>query len=250
MGQGKWHRNSLPENKISCPSLSSPVKPGAEACKSFNQAEISGFAEAEWHPRAVVGMSSFLAYLLPDPEHSTAARTILVLGYAVAALCWLRSYRRARQESADSFGRWWLLGAVLLFLLAINKLFNLKVQFEAGIRALARAENWYDQRQPVQFVVAVLLPSVLAVLTGAFLATKARIFVRRHPLALAGWVLLLLYLALRQAQECKPALRWLSAMRYYDWRMALEVAGLLVVILAAFISHPPQPPRRSPPPAR
>lgn len=134
-----------------------------------------------------------------------------------------------------------MLGAVLLFLLATNKLFNLRVQCEAGIRALAKAENWYDRRQPVQFVVAVVLPSVLALFTGAFLATKARGFVRRHPLALAGWVLLLLYLALRQTQEWKPVLPWLSAIRDDDWRLALEVAGMLLVILAALIAHPQRP---------
>jgi hypothetical protein len=187
-------------------------------------------------------MSSWLAYLLPDPEHSMAARSLLALGYVVAALCWLRSSRRARPGSADPFSRWWLLGAVLLFLLAINKWFNLRVQLEAGIRALATADNWYDRRQPMQFVVAIVLPSVLAVLTGVFLATKGRIFLRRHPLALAGWVLLLLYLVLRQTQEWKPALRWLSAMKYHDWRLALEAAGMLLVVLAALIAHPPLPP--------
>jgi len=36
---------------------------------------LSGFARAEWHPRVVAGMSSLLAYLLPNPEHSTAARS-------------------------------------------------------------------------------------------------------------------------------------------------------------------------------
>ena len=207
---------------------------------------MSGFAGAEGHPRAVAGISSWLAYLLPDPEHSTAARSILVLGYVVAALCWLRSYRRARLGSTDPFSRWWLLGAVLLFLLATNKLFNLRVQCEAAIRALAKTENWYDRRQPMQFVVAVVLPCVLAVLTATFLATKARMFIRRHPLALAGWVLLLLYLALRQTQEWKPVLPWLSAIRYYDWRLALEVAGMLLVVLTALIAHPPLASRRSP----
>ena len=127
-------------------------------------------------------MSSLLAFLLPDPEHSTAAGSILVLGYLLAALCWLLAYRRARLGPAESFSNWWLLGAFLLLLLAVNKAFNLRVQFEAGIRSLAKAENWYDRRQPVQFVFAVVLPLVLAVLTGAFLATKGRHFLRSHPL--------------------------------------------------------------------
>ena len=189
-----------------------------------------------------------LAYLLPDPEHSAAACSLLVLGYVVAALCWLRSYRRARMDAPDSFVRSWRLGAVLLFLLALNKLFNLRLQFEDGIRALAKAEGWYDRRQPMQFVVAVVLPSVLALLTGAFLATKARSFVQQHPLALAGWVLLLLYLALRQTQEWKPVLPWLSAIRYYDWRLALEVAGMLLVVLAALRAYPDNPSTSALPP--
>ena len=188
-----------------------------------------------------------MALLLPDPEHSTAAGSILVSGYLAAALCWLFAYRRARLGSGQSFSNWWLLGALLLFLLALNKAFNLRSEFEAGIRALAKAENWYDRRQPVQFALAIVLPFVLALLTGAFLATKGRSFVRCHPLALAGWVLLLLYLSLRQTQEWKPVLPWLSSIRYYDWRSALEAAGMLMVVLAALIAHPSSPSRPPPP---
>jgi len=195
-------------------------------------------------------MITQLAYLLPDPEHSPAARSLLVLGYALAALCWLRACRRARAGSAESLSSWWLLGAVLLFLLAINKLFNLRVQFEAAIRALANAEHWYDRRQPVQFVVAIILPSVLLFLTAAFLAIKGRVFIRRHPTALAGWSLLLLYLALRQTQEWKPVLPWLSAIRYHDWRLALEVAGILLVAMAALVARPAHPSRPPEPDSR
>ena len=52
-------------------------------------------------------------------------------------------------------------------------------------------------------------------------------------------MLLLLYLVLRQAQEWKPAFRWLSSIRYQDWRLALEAAGLLLVVLAAVLARPP-----------
>ena len=188
-------------------------------------------------------MSSVLAFVLPDPEHSVAVQSLLALGYVVAAFCWLRASRRA----AGSSSNWWLLGAILLFLLAANKQFNLRGLIEAGIRALAKSEHWYDRRQPVQFALAIMLPSGLALLTGAFLAIRGRVFIRQHPLALAGWLLLLLYLALRQTQEWKPALRWLSAIRYYDWRLALEVAGLLLVISAPLLpnsSLPAKPPPR------
>jgi len=189
-----------------------------------------------------------VAYLLPDPEHSTGTRELLVLGYIVAAFCWLRTGWRARREAAGSSSGWWWLGATLLFLLAINKQFNLRGQFEAGIRALAKAGQWYDHRRPMQFVVAIVLPSVLALVTAAFLAVKGRTFMCRNPLALGGWLLLLHYLALRQSQEWKPVLPWLAAMRYYDWRLALEVAGMGLVALAASLAHPPPPPCRLEPP--
>ena len=206
---------------------------------SSQAAEMPGIAEAAWHFRAVAGVSSFLAYWLPDPEHTAAAKGLLVLGYFVAAVCWLRASRRARLTSAGSFSRWWLLGAVLLFLLAVNKQLNLRGEFEAGFRALAKAGHWYDGRQPMQFAVAVVLPVVLALFAGAFMVTKGRVFLRSHPLALLGWLVLLLYLALRQTQEWKPVLRWLSAIRYYDWRLALEAAGILLVVLAAILARPP-----------
>ena len=185
-----------------------------------------------------------LGYLLPDPEHSIVARLLLVAGYFAAGLCWLRARRRAR-ASADVFSGWWLLGSVLLFLLMANKLFNLRVQAEAAVRALAKAGNWYDRRQSAQFVLAMVVPVVLGLGTAIFMATKTRKFFRRHPIALAGWSLLLLYLALRQTQEWKPVLPWLERIRYYDWRLALETLGILLVVVAAVREGSSAPPSSS-----
>jgi len=167
------------------------------------------------------------------------ARSLLALGYVAAALCWLRASQQARLAPADAFARWWLLGAAVLLLLAVNKQFNLRAHFETGFRALMNAGSWYDHRQPMQFFLALVLPVVLAVSAGVFLAPRARVFVRGHPLALVGWLLLLLYQVLRQAQEWKPMLHWLDSLRYHDWRLALELAGMLLVALAAPIARAP-----------
>ena len=178
--------------------------------------------------------ATILRFALPDPEHSTIARAFLVLAYTTAAWLWWRAAARTKTV-ADSF--FWRLGAVLLFLLAMNKLLNLRLRFEAGIRAIAKAGHWYDQRQPVQFVLAIALPLVLAAITAIFAATKGKEFLRRHPSALAGWIFLLLYLALRQSQEWKPALARLEAIYYLDWRIVLEVAGIALVILSALMNR-------------
>jgi hypothetical protein len=91
----------------------------------------------------------------------------------------------------------------------------------------------------MQFVVAVVLPGLAAVFVGIVLATRGKDFVRSHRIALLGWMLLLLYLVLRQSQEWKGALPWLEAVHYHDWRLALEVAGIALVMCAAVIERPP-----------
>jgi nitrogen fixation/metabolism regulation signal transduction histidine kinase len=181
----------------------------------------------------VSAAASFLLYALPDPEHSIAARALLVIGYVAAAWLWWRVGRQNR-TSEDFF--WWQIGATLLFLLAVNKMFNLRLLSEAGIRAIAKAGHWYERRQPVQFIVAIILPLVMAILTTVFVVTKGKSFFKRHRLALSGWVLLLSYLALRQSQEWKPALAWLQKLHYTDWRLALEAGGIALVLLSSLLS--------------
>jgi hypothetical protein len=190
----------------------------------------------------VAGLNLPLAYLLPDPEHSVPAVVVLAAGYLVAAALWLRACRRAGRASQTSFAFWWLLGAILLFALALNKVIDFRRVIELSLRALGQAQGWYEKRRPAQFVLAVCLPAVLAVLTTIYLATKGRAFLKANRLALAGWVLLLLYLVLRQSQEWKPALPLLEAMHYHDWRLALEAGGIVLVMLAPLVVKADVPP--------
>ena len=190
----------------------------------------------------MAGMNISVAYLLPDPEHSVPAEVLLVIGYLVAAALWLRASRRAGRESQTSFAFWWLLGAILLFALALNKTIDFRRVIELTLRTLGQAQGWYEKRRPAQFALAVLLPAVLAVLTTIYLATKGRAFLRSNPLALAGWLCLLLYLVLRQSQEWKPALPVLQAIHYHDWRLALEAGGILLVVLAPLTAKADSPP--------
>jgi hypothetical protein len=183
-------------------------------------------------PRVNSAMMIFLA--LPDPEHSTLARFVLTAAYLISAWLWWRAGTRTL-TIADSF--LWRLGAMLLFLLAMNKLFNLRLVFEAGMRAIAKSGNWYDRRQPVQFVVAIVLPLLVAAVVVIFTLTKGKTFLWRRPTALAGWIFLLLYLALRQSQEWKPALAVLEAFHYRDWRIGLEIVGIGLLIGSALMSR-------------
>jgi hypothetical protein len=175
----------------------------------------------------VSGARLVFEYVLPDPEHNAVVQVFLVAGYLAAASLWRRAGQKTKL-AADSFR--WRLGAVLLFLLALNKTFKLRLVAESALRAVAKSGDWYDRRQPVQFAVAILLPSVCAVLTAIFLGLKGRTFLRRHRPALAGWIMLLLYLSIRQSQEWKPILPWLQTVGYYNWRLALEAGGIALVL--------------------
>ena len=176
----------------------------------------------------------FLLVALPDPEHSTLARLVLTSAYLIAAWLWWRAGTKTATYG-DSY-LWWL-GATLLFLLAVNKLFNLRPVFAAGMRMIAKSGNWYDSRQTVQFVVAIVLPLLLAAIVVIFTLTKGRVFLGSHPASLAGWIFVLLYLALRQSQEWKPALAWLEAIHYRDWRLGLEALGIGLLIGSAIMSR-------------
>jgi hypothetical protein len=171
---------------------------------------------------------------LPDPEHSILARLVLTSAYLITAWLWWRGGTNTA-TIADSY--LWRLGATLLFLLAMNKLFNLRLLSEAGIRTIAKAGNWYDSRQPVQFAFAIVLPLLLAAVVVIFTLTKGKVFLRNRPAALAGWIFLLLYLALRQSQEWKRALAWLDAIHYRDWRIILEIVGIALLIGSAIGSR-------------
>jgi hypothetical protein len=181
-----------------------------------------------------VNSATLLLMALPDPEHSTLARLILTSAYVIAAWLWWRSGKN-NATYGDSY--LWRLGSTLLFLLAVNKLFNLRPVFAAGIRTIAKNGNWYDSRQPVQFVVAIVLPLLLAAIVVIFTLTKGKVFLGSRPAALAGWILLLLYLAMRQSQEWKPALAWLEAIHYRDWRIVMEVMGIVLLIGSAVRSR-------------
>ena len=130
-----------------------------------------------------------IAFSLPDPEHSPLTRYVLVTGYLTAALCWFKAGLRARGSHNKSSRRWWMMGALLFFSLATNKACDWRSQCEMYIRMIANAGGWYEQREPVQFFFAIILPIAAGLFILALLWIKARPFVRNHPFAFSRLVL-------------------------------------------------------------
>ena len=92
----------------------------------------------------------------------------------------------------------WLVLAVILLALALNKQLDLQSALTATGRCLAKAEGWYARRRPVQvaFIVFVIATGLLV---AAILFRTMRRDLREVWLALIGIVFLLAFIAIRAA---------------------------------------------------
>jgi hypothetical protein len=107
-------------------------------------------------------------------------------------------------------------------------------------RSLAKARKnpsaiWLLVALPVERNSTLGFPSMAPSLSRRF--TKSfQLFDAWHR-AIGPSCLAPLYLSffLRQSQEWKPALAWLEAIYYLDWRIALEIAGIALVIFSTLM---------------
>lgn len=131
-----------------------------------------------------------------DPSWQGWATVLLYLAAMVLAL----QARRAAFPAATR-GReraFWMLAALILGALAVNKQLDLQSALTALGRCMAQAQGWYGQRRPVQ--VAFLVG--LAVLAVVFLATLLRLMRgswSRSALPVAGLVFVCTFVLMRAA---------------------------------------------------
>ena len=86
--------------------------------------------------------------------HDPSSAWLVVLAYAVgAALCLVAA--RAACERRDRY--FWILAAVILLLLGINKQLDLQSYLTPIGRDLARAQGWYEWRRQAEIAFLLLL---------------------------------------------------------------------------------------------
>ncbi|QCO55381.1 isopropylmalate isomerase [Pseudorhodobacter turbinis] len=92
----------------------------------------------------------------------------------------------------------WLILAVILFALTVNKQLDLQSALTAIGRCVAKAQGWYAERRPFQikFIIFIVLTSFLI---AAFLIWTMRRELAHIWLALLGLVFLLAFVAIRAA---------------------------------------------------
>ncbi len=128
---------------------------------------------------------------------------LIVLGYfAAAALC-LRAWKYERRIMSSRWTaprepRFWLLLAVVMFLLGINKQLDLQSLLTDVGRKLARSQGWYEERARVQKAfIAGLAGLGLAIMAAA--AWWLRRCWHRYAVPIGGIAFLFCFILLRAA---------------------------------------------------
>ena len=159
---------------------------------------------------------------------------LAVVGYLVGAgLCWWR------RSSADNERErlFWLVAALAMLALGINKQLDLQTALTAMLQARARENDWFEQRREIQqmFVIAVGIG-------GGALCTGLAWLVRglRRPVlaALLGLCLLVIFIAVRTASFHHVDVVMRTPLFGLKLHTVLELAGIVIVVMAAAIKPP------------
>jgi len=185
----------------------------------------------------------------PGIGDPTAMGWITVAAYLVSAACCLRA--AWREPSADGTRRdrpslLWLVLAILLVMLGINKQLDLQSLLTEIGRDVFRSRGLYDQRHDFQVGFIVVVASVSAALLTAFLWAARRTMQARWP-ALVGMTLILAFVVIRAASFHHVDVFLAARLGWMKWNWILELGGIVTVGLGAsriVDGESTRPPRR------
>lgn len=164
---------------------------------------------------------------------------LAVVAYVVAACLCARAARVPRDtEHAEPGQRrlayFWLLLAVLLLALGVNKQLDLQTLFGRTMRDLAHAQGWYEDRRRFQRVF-VAVAGVVSLASLSALGLGLWPMRRRVRLALFGLATLLGFVLLRAALFLHVGPAWVTRSEpLHAW---LELFGVGVLGWAALRAH-------------
>jgi len=168
---------------------------------------------------------------------------LAVVAYVVAACLCVRAARVARHAEHSELGQrrlacFWVLLAVLLLALGVNKQLDLQTLFGRAMRDLAHAQGWYADRRRFQRVF-VAVAGVVSLASLSALGLGLWPMRRRVRLALFGLATLLGFVLLRAALFQHVGPTWVAHSEpLHAW---LELFGVGVLGWAALRARPRPP---------
>lgn len=157
--------------------------------------------------------------------------------FATGFLAWRVHVRLRNAPQADESRRaagYWLLLAILLLALGVNKQLDLQSFFTAVGKCTARSQGWYEHRREIQMIFIVLL--LLA--SAAVLFATLRFFRgwgRAHYLSIFGVTFMLCFIVLRASSfhHVETLLHFEFLGVRMNW--VLELSGLALIMLNAIL---------------
>ncbi|HSP42356.1 MAG TPA: hypothetical protein VLO11_05760 [Luteolibacter sp.] len=171
---------------------------------------------------------------------------LTVAAYGLTAVAAFLAARRAGRAPGLAAGSraCWLLVASLMTLLCLNKQLDLQSLFTDIGRVISWKFGWYEQRREVQkwFVIGVLVISALGAL--GFIVF-CRTFWKTHFLLAAGLVFTATFIVVRAISFHHIDVFLKSELVGMRMNWILELGGIALVFLAAFIDWrwPKKPPK-------
>jgi hypothetical protein len=182
-----------------------------------------------------MGIESYMRWQ-PTIGDPTFMGWFTVFAYAVAALLagWtaIKVGRDRVLETGARVRTIWILVAILLAFLCINKQLDLQSLFTDMARAVFKAHGWYDERREVQwwFVLGAL---VFSGAFGVWFTWRFRSFWKSHTLLVVGLFVLLTFIVVRAISfhHVDQFLRIRLEGVKMNW--LLELTGILLISVAA-----------------
>jgi hypothetical protein len=170
-----------------------------------------------WHPQ--IGDPSFMGWFTVGSYFGCA-----IFGAIIVLI-----NRKADKE----FLFFWSMISLLMILLGINKQLDLQSLFTEVGRQIARAENWMDRRQVVQFWFIVAFGTTSMVAFLLFVMIKRDLF-RRFMLAFMGLFFLLSFIIIRASSF--HHFEEMLGFELFELKMnwLLELTGIYLIFVAEF----------------
>ena len=179
----------------------------------------------------------------PGIGDPTVVGWVTVVAYLAAAVgCFRAAWREPLPDGRGRTGPSpsWLMLAVLMVALGINKQLDLQTLVTEVGRGLFRERGLYERRRTYQaaFILAVALTG--AGLLAAFLRASRR-SLRHRWLALVGMMFLLGFVVIRASSFHHVNVLLAARLGGLKWNWIFELGGIAAIGLAAFAVTPPRP---------
>jgi hypothetical protein len=188
-----------------------------------------------------------MSHLLADTDWRPALGDPHAFAWVIVAVYLLASWfclAAGRSQSIGSHGRidlwfrrFWMVLAVLMLGLALNKQLDFQTLFTQLGRAIAKRRGWYAERRSIQtvFVLGCAVVGIVGLIaSGYFLRSRWR----RCGLAYLGVVMLGAFITVRAASFHHVNVMKYDVSQTPIWTIAgLELGGALMVAVGAFSSR-------------